>query len=343
MADAHIYWDIGVKNLSYIVYTRTHEILAWDVVDTGARGKCGMTHLVKTLKLFLDTFVATDTFTSYRGRIRRCIIENQPTMNPLMRVVSGIVATYFYTKCGWEPLFFNPAYKLMNVDIGNAFAVAGLESPPEDVRITKGGKGRRPRKRTPEYATAYRLRKRASVEETRRVLQETPAYAPWLVVFERHKRKQDDLADTFLMARAHERAPMTQEIHVEENPEWLEEEEDDDASAASSEAAEVAEETCPFVQITQAPAPMKKRVFADDFPHYKFCIEDRLQKEYGKGKQLGETIADIIKTSRCKGIVALRERLDGWVCTCAQPQECVGRAGVFAWMLHEPHWKIMFR
>ena len=52
--DANIFWDVGLKNLSYIVYSNNNEILLWDVVDTNVRRQNGLSQIVRRLKDFLD-------------------------------------------------------------------------------------------------------------------------------------------------------------------------------------------------------------------------------------------------------------------------------------------------
>lgn len=333
--DANIYWDVGLKNLSYIIYTRNHEILLWDVVDTNVRRQNGLSQIVRRLKEFLDVLVHSDKFQNVRGRVNRCVIENQPTMNPMMRIVSGIIGTYFLVKCGWNPLYYNPAFKLMNVDLEQTFEAAGTNVNVSNMK-------RRRRRGTKEFATAYRLRKRASIEETRRILQLTPEYSQWLIHFETHKHKQDDLADTFLMARCYERAPPTTDddpLDSLETESEIEEEQDLSEQEVSDEF--VRRPSCNYVDVfTSKPRPCKKKQFEESIEHYKFCLEERLHKEYGSNKNLCDTIDSIVKTSKSKGIVAFKNYLTTMTCNCTNVKHT--NHDLYLHLLYEPHWKTLF-
>ncbi len=340
--DVNIFWDVGLKNLSYIVYTRNHEILLWDVVDTNVRRQNGLSQIVRRLKEFLDVLVHSEKFQNIRGRVNRCVIENQPTMNPMMRIVSGIIGTYFLVKCGWNPLYYNPAFKLMNVDLEQTFEAAGTNVNVSNMK-------RRRRRGTKEFATAYRLRKRASIEETRRILQITPEYSQWLIHFETHKHKQDDLADTFLMARCYERAPPTTEDSLDsdgldgsddesDGPDGPDGSEDQDEFVVQTAAAST---SCKYVDLfTSKPRPCKKKQFEDSIEHYKFCVEERLHKEYGTNKDLCDTIDSIVKTSKSKGIVAFKNYLTTLSCNCTNVKHT--NHDLYSYLLYEPHWKTLF-
>jgi len=246
------------------------------------------------------------------------VIENQPKRNPTMRVVSGILGTYFFIKFGWVPVYYNPTHKLAGVDLDQAFEF---------------GKARRRKGRwgSKEAGSAYRMRKRASIEETRRLLETDPRFRDWLVFFERH-RKKDDLGDTFLMARAFLNAPSAV---LEED----DEDEDEDDSENEDESVVVEEEeqeACPLrTFIRDHPTPGKSKTApSESVEHFKFCLEDRLHKEYGTEKSLQSCVDHIVKKSKAKGIQDFRAYIQ--TCTC-------GRCDWTGWILHEPHWKTMFR
>ncbi len=316
-----LFWDIGLKNLSVCAYnTSTHEILLWDVCDTGVRGKAGLSQIVRQLVNFLRDFVDTPAFKRVLPSVVRNVIENQPKMNPTMRVVSSIVGSFFYMRFNWTPLYYNPAYKLMNVDFGALPTAA----PPPTGR-------RRLRRNSTEFASAYRMRKRASIDETRRILETEYAPTEWLTFFERH-RKKDDLADTFLMARVYSRAPPTT-LEEQESGDFL-----DDSSSSSSDdnTAAPEEPTCPL-QAVQIPPKLRKYT-AGNLGHAKFCIEERLHKEYASGAEFFTTLERIVQTSKCKGILEFREMLQ--TCSCESKDTC--RRELFTRMFPEPHWKIMF-
>lgn len=321
MSTAVLAWDVGIKNLSFCVYARDHTILAWDDLDTSIRRGTSLSCTVKKLTEFLDGFCATERFTSVRGRITHCVIENQPKRNPTMRVVSGILGTYFFIKFGWTPLYFNPAHKLAGVDIGQAMDFG-------QARRRKGS-----RWGTKEAANAYRMRKRASIEETRRLLQTDPRFRTWLVFFERH-RKKDDLGDTLLMARAFLHAPP---VVVEDSDDSDSSSSDDshDSDGVVALEEEDGDHSCPLREIMRAcPAPGKSKTApSDSVEHFKFCLEERLHKEYGSDKSLSECAEQIVKKSKAKGIQDFRPKLN---CTC-------GRCEWVGWVLYEPHWRTMFR
>ncbi len=348
----NIYFDVGVKNLSYIIYTRTHEIIEWDVVDTDVRRKQGLTNIVRKLVDYLKNLCETK-LNRYSTQIVYNVIENQPTMNPMMRVVSGIIGTFFYTKYSWKPVYYNPCHKLANVDISQAFESAGVtDVNPQDLHKKRRGFKKNIQARK-EFSNAYRMRKRASIYETRRVLQENATkYQRWLTFFETHKRKQDDLADTFLMARAFIGSGMSA-VETLDDPdvdssESSDTESDGDESSDSSDEPDINEtsstsnvSSCVYREITRANNPTKSKVLSDDYPHYKFCLEECLHKEYGKGVSLNETLNSLVNKSQRKGIKLFRERLRTMSCTC--DGSCGGVNSIFSWMFYEDHWKIMFK
>lgn len=311
-------WDVGVKNLSFCVYARDHTILAWDDLDTSIRRGTSLSQTVQKFTQFLDSFCASERFTNLRGSITHCVIENQPKRNPTMRVVSGILGTYFFIKFGWAPVYYNPAHKLASVDLDQAFEF---------------GKSRRRKGRwgSKEAGNAYRMRKRASIEETRRLLQTDTRFREWLVFFERH-RKKDDLGDTFLMARAFLHAPP---VEVEDDSSDDSSSSEDGEEAFQTEAEAGTGSDCPLRTFMRAhPTPGKSKTApSESVEHFKFCLEERLHKEYGTGKTLQSCVDHIVKKSKAKGIQDFRTNLN---CTC-------GQCEWIEWILHEPHWKTMFR
>ncbi len=316
-SSAILAWDVGVKNLSFCVYACDHTILAWDDLDTSIRRGTSLSQTVQKFTQFLDSFCASERFTNLRARITHCVIENQPKRNPTMRVVSGILGTYFFIKFGWAPVYYNPTHKLAGVDLDQAFEFG-------NARRRKGRWGSK------EAGSAYRMRKRASIEETRRLLQTDPRFRDWLVFFERH-RKKDDLGDTFLMARAFLHAPPVVDVEEESSSD-----ESSDESAEEPTADEPsAGVRCPLHVFMRArPSPGKSKTApSDSVEHFKFCLEDRLHKEYGSDKSLQTCIDHIVKKSKAKGIQDFRTNLN---CSC-------GQCDWVSWILHEPHWKTMFR
>lgn len=336
MKDANIFWDVGLKNLSYIVYTKNHEILLWDVVDTNVRRQNGLNQIVRKLTEYFDTLLPV--FQNILPRIHLNIIENQPTLNPLMRIISGIIGTYFLVKCNLKPYYYNPAYKLMNVNLDETFS--NTTTTTNATTNTKNNYGRkRFRKNTKEFATAYRMRKRASIEETRRILQLTPDYINWLIHFETHKHKQDDLADTFLMARSYENSGNNSEIIID-----VEEEEGDsdvESNVEESEEEECKEEEklCIYEGILINLPPKKKKIYEESLEHYKFCLEERLHKEYGKNENLIHCIDSIVNTSKAKGIMSFKKYLLNLECTCHKNHT---KYDIYNFLMHEPHWKTLF-
>lgn len=310
-------WDVGLKNLSFCVYARDHTILAWDDLDTEIRRGTSLSCTVKKLTEFLDDFCASEQFRRVQGNITHCVIENQPKRNPTMRVVSGILGTYFMIKFGWTPLYFNPAHKLAGVDIGAAMEF--------------GQKTRKRRWGTKEAANAYRMRKRASIEETRRLLQTEARFRDWLVFFERH-RKKDDLGDTLLMARAFLHAPNVVE------PDDSDSDSDSDLEGEPEEfEMKVEAPVCVRAEFMRGcPRPSKSKSAANDsIEYFKFCIEDRLHKEYGSNLSLKNAVEKVMKHSKAKGVRDFRDFLATKPCACE-------RCNWVSWLLYEPHWSTMF-
>jgi hypothetical protein len=320
-----LFWDIGLKNLSVCAYRENREIVMWDVCDTGVRGKAGLSAIVQYLSDFLERFSKTESFLEIQGQVRRNVIENQPKMNPTMRIVSSIVGTFFYMKFGWKPMYYNPAYKLMHVNMGTTTTTTTTTG------TNKNGR-KRTRKGSPEFASAYRMRKRASIDETRRVLENEYAATKWLPFFELHSKK-DDLADTFLMARAYFRGNNTDD------------DADDDTDGDDDDVGDDVESvTCPIAMLYHTGPPVKKtRTPCTEFPaslgHYKFLLEERLHKDYGADKNLWSVLENIKRTSRCKGIVLVRDEVS-CRCTCDNADEC--RMRLWKWLFQEAHWSRMF-
>jgi hypothetical protein len=312
-------WDVGVKNLSFCVTNSdaTH-ILAWADLDTSIRRGTSLSATVKKMCDFLDEYTSSnETFRSFVGSVRTCLIENQPKKNPTMRVVSGILGTYLYKKFGWTPLYFNPAHKLTGVDVGQAFEF--------------GTKRRKARWGSKEAASAYRMRKQASICETRRLLECEGDLRSWLPFFERHPKK-DDLSDTFLMARAYSRGSAR---FVEAAESSSDSDESEAESEAAAEAAYPTTTTCLLQRVVSGPCPVKSKKADELLPHAKFCLEERLHKEYGSSDSFEDVVRKIIRTSKCKGIVAFKTFLQERPCTC-------GTCDVVAWMFPEAHWRTLF-
>lgn len=326
-----ITWDVGIKNLSFCVTNAdaTH-ILAWADLDTSIRRGTSLSVTVKKMCDFLDEYTSSnETFRSFVGSVRTCLIENQPKKNPTMRVVSGILGTYLYKTFGWTPLYFNPAHKLTGVDIGQAFEF--------------GKKKKKSRWGSKEAASAYRMRKQASICETRRLLETEPCLRTWLPFFERHPKK-DDLSDTFLMARAYSRGSAR---FVEAELDSTDSDSGDGDSESSpplsssttttttTSAGAGGGITCTLQQIVSGLCPVKSKKADELLPHAKFCLEERLHKEYGSLDSLDQVVRKIIKTSKSKGIVAFRTFLQERPCSC-------GSCDVVAWMFPEAHWRTLF-
>lgn len=310
-----IFWDVGLKNLSYLIFNPNEStIVAWDVVDTGIRGKCGLTQIVKKMVDFFDSL-------SFLRTVSLCIIENQPRLNPTMRVISGILGTYMYTKYNQRVIYYNPSYKLMNVDLAQTFENAGNELPVQQTFQNK-----RRRRNPTERGNAYRMRKKASIYETRRILQEHTKYHTWLIFFENHRSKQDDLADTFLMALTYNKNP---ECELSES---------ESESDSSSESEIIEENDSAFLQLLRTPCVQRVKTFEQSYGHYKFCLEDKLRKFYGKNESIVVCTKQILKASKCKGIVELKKALE----TLQILDDPASLSRFINWLLPEPHWKSLF-
>ncbi len=323
-SSAIISWDVGVKNLSFCIYTRDHQILAWDDLDTSIRRGTSLAMTVKKMTDYLNDF-HDQRLLVFKHRITHCVIENQPKRNPTMRVVSGIIGTFFYMKCGWAPVYYNPVHKLASVDFG-AFE-----------NVTTNQKKKKARWGSREAASAYRMRKQASIEETRRLLQEYSQFRGWLQFFERH-RKKDDLGDTLLMSRAFLKAGEPVEADSESSSDSdSDEEADEPKEEAGTGAGAGAIASCALQVLLRNPIGQKTKTKSNSFEYYKFCLEDRLHKEYGKDGTFQDAIQRVLKSSKAQGILDFKRFLGELpVCSC-------GTCNIFQWMFTEPHWKHMFQ
>lgn len=318
-----ITWDVGIKNLSFCVTNSdATQILAWADLDTSIRRGTSLSATVKKMCDFLDEYTSSnETFRSFVGSVRTCLIENQPKKNPTMRVVSGILGTYLYKSFGWTPLYFNPAHKLTGVDVGQAF---------EFGKGTKKG-GRKARWGSKEAGSAYRMRKQASICETRRLLESLEPLRAWLLFFERHPKK-DDLADTFLMARAYARGS-ARFVEAADEEESSSSGDDDDSD---EEDTLLLTNVCSLHRLVSGPCPVKSKKPDDVLSHAKFCLEERLHKEYGSLDSFDQVVRGILKKSKCKGIVAFRTFLESRTCSCNR------QCDVINWMFPEAHWRTLF-
>ena len=305
-------WDVGIKNLSYCCYSDGC-IHAWADLDTSIRRGTSLSTTVKKLCDFLDTFCATPQFQSIRGLINVNLIENQPRKNPTMRVVSSILGTYFYVKYGWTPIYYNPIHKLASIDLGQTF-----DSSRKNKKARWGSK---------EAASSYRMRKRASIDETRRLLETEECYRNWLTFFERH-RKKDDLGDTFLMARAYLKSGGVVEKDESEGEEGEVNEEEGESEVTN----------CPLkVHMNCILVKQKIKNELTPFGYYKFVLENLLHKEYGTDVTLQQAIQKIMTKSKSKGILDIKSFLQTHECTCDYKCDWV------PWMFHEAHWKTLFK
>lgn len=171
-------FDIGAKNFAYCFIDGDENIIQWAVKDIGAN-----TYFEQCQKLMkvLDT-IGLDTM-DYDVDV---IIERQPSINPRMRVISGKLLMYFALEK--ESADKDPNY------LGRIQSVK-LYSPRNKLKVYEPKEGEEPiivncKKR-------YNANKRRAIEQVKRIMTREK-YKDWRPLYEKHKSKQDDLADSFL-------------------------------------------------------------------------------------------------------------------------------------------------
>jgi hypothetical protein len=155
--------DVGVRNLAYCILSR-EEVVDWSVVDCIPTITNSKTVPVRRLRQgvigVLDGLL--DALLGYE--LDLVAIEQQPTRNQRMVCLQHVIETWFALRMPEVKVeCMSPRLKLSLVDVDTQ---------------------------------TYHDRKRAAVEETRRLFRERQ----WSLAFFEGHRKKDDLADTFLMA-----------------------------------------------------------------------------------------------------------------------------------------------
>ncbi len=139
------------------------------------------------------------------------------------------------------------------------------------------------------------------------------------------------------MARAYSRgtARFVEAESSDESDSSEEEKEPVDGREGASAGAGGANVSCVLRQVMSGPCPTKSKKVDELLPHAKFCLEERLHKEYGSSDSFEEVVKKVITKSKCKGIVAFRTFLQERPCTC-------GTCNIVTWMFPEAHWRTLF-
>jgi hypothetical protein len=155
-------FDIGIKNLAYCLLNEYKQIIDWNVCDIS--GKTYDKICQKMITILDQIICPNETIV---------IIENQPGLNPKMRVISGQVFMYFSIRkrdqLGVKRVtYYSPKNKLK--------LVSQFNDIPEK-----------------QYSTGYQYRKYLSKECCKRLIKD-----PYWVKYFNQSKKKDDLSDSYL-------------------------------------------------------------------------------------------------------------------------------------------------
>ena len=172
-------FDVGIKNLAYcILDSITKEILDWYIIDCSvSKNENVILKLIEELE-YLPQLLEVDLI----------LIEKQPSFNPQMRIISNCIFTYFTIRINYEQnrkvriLYYSPKNKLS--------LCQNTEAYKNNLNIknkrSKSGK-----------SLQYRNNKKASIEQTRILIDTHKINNKYIKYFDDSKKK-DDLADSYL-------------------------------------------------------------------------------------------------------------------------------------------------
>jgi len=173
-------FDVGIKNLAYCIYdSKLKVILDWNILDCSVnKNENNILKLIEQLDLnpqLLD--------------IDLVLIEKQPSFNPQMRIISNCLYVYFTMRIIYEQdrkiriLYYSPKKKL-NLCLDT-------ESYQKNLPILK-------KKDKTSKSQRYRNNKKAAVEQTIILLEDTNKFNNLYINYFNSSKKKDDLADSFL-------------------------------------------------------------------------------------------------------------------------------------------------
>ena len=152
-------FDIGTKNLAYVIVDSSLKIKVWAVVDISSKSTLQTINQLKAL--FDNEEINSET-------IKTVVLEKQPSRNPKMRVVENTIDVFFTMLGVTKVIHYSAKHKLGSIG-----------------KTIKGQKNYTMRKKYGMFMCVSFLKKTAETN------------LDSLVYYESHKKK-DDLADCLL-------------------------------------------------------------------------------------------------------------------------------------------------
>lgn len=167
-------FDVGIRNLAYCHIEGTR-IKSWGVLDLGVKMNASTECMTKALVTTLDTNNA-----AFVGA-NKIIIEKQPSRNPKMRYIEGMLCAYFYIK---------------GVQQGDVTTVQSYSAKHKLGKQTHRG------------VANYSERKKLGVKRCRAFLEKTRDTNDSMIGLFDTSKKKDDLSDSLLQALSYTQHPL---------------------------------------------------------------------------------------------------------------------------------------
>jgi hypothetical protein len=184
-------FDVGSKNLAYcLIDDETETILDWNVLDIGAA-----TYDRQCAKLIeaLDKIDYSVGHSDSTKQLVTVVIERQLARNPKMRVISGQLQMYYAIE----------KKACQQNDDNTEIAKILYYSSKYKLKVYKPKSGDAPIVEK-KYSTPYAFRKNLGIQHCERMIK-WHQKQKWLDLFEKNRKKRDDLADSFLQGIAYMR------------------------------------------------------------------------------------------------------------------------------------------
>lgn len=179
MSNPVLSFDVGIRNLAYC-HLQGDTIKHWGVLDLGVKMNSSTEAMTKALVTTLDAHSE-----EFKGA-NDIIIEKQPSRNPKMRYIEGMMSAYFFIKYPESSTqSYNPKYKLG--------------------------------KNTFKGVSNYSERKKLGVRRTREFLEKTQHVNQRNAALFEKSKKKDDLADALLQALSFKKNDIFEEVNVRVN------------------------------------------------------------------------------------------------------------------------------
>jgi hypothetical protein len=188
---ATLSFDVGSKNLAYCLIDENEIIKDWAVVDIGA---ATYDKQCQKLIIALDNVDYSCCYSEDEEQSIIVVIERQPSVNPRMRVISGQIQMYYALEKASvngnvkieKIVYYSPKFKL------RCYTVREGDEP---IVVKK-------------YSTPYAYRKNLGIQHCDRIIRRNNngvliQEQKWIELFDKNKKKRDDLSDSYLQGLAY--------------------------------------------------------------------------------------------------------------------------------------------